>query len=72
MRKAQRPTAAGVRPGWVRDDLFPFRSRFAEFGSMPITTLAVQFWAFCASTSRADGDRWLHPGADGRRSGQSR
>jgi len=30
MRKAQRPTAAGVRPGWVRDDLFPFRSRFTE------------------------------------------
>ena len=25
-----------------------------------------------ASTSRADEDRWLHPGADGRRSGQSR
>jgi hypothetical protein len=44
----------------------------ADFGSMPVTTLAVQFWAFCASTSRADGHRWLDPGADGRRSGQSR
>ena len=30
MRKAQRPNAAGVRPGWVREDLFPFRSRFTE------------------------------------------
>jgi hypothetical protein len=39
---------------------------------MPITMLAVQFWAFCAPTSRAGGDRWLHPGADGRRSGHVR
>src|SRR5215470_16550427 len=34
----------------------------ADFGSMPITTLAIQIWALCASTSLADGDRWLHPG----------
>jgi hypothetical protein len=27
----------------------------ADFGSAPITTLAVQIWAFCASTGRADG-----------------
>ena len=39
---------------------------------MPIMTLAVQIWAFCASTSRADEDRWLHPGDDGRRSGHVR
>ena len=39
---------------------------------MPITTLAIQIWAFCASTSRTGEDRWLHPGADSRRSGQSR
>jgi hypothetical protein len=37
----------------------------ADFSSMPITTLAVQIWAFCASTSRAGGDRWLDLGADG-------
>jgi hypothetical protein len=35
----------------------------ADFGSMPIATLAVRIWAFCASTSRAGGDRWLHRGA---------
>jgi hypothetical protein len=29
---------------------------------MPVTTLAVRIWAFCASTSRAGGDRWLDPG----------
>jgi hypothetical protein len=27
----------------------------ADFGSMPVTTLAVQIRAFCASASRADG-----------------
>jgi hypothetical protein len=43
----------------------------AGFGSMPITMLAVQFWAFCAPTSRA-GTAGLRPGAGGRRSGQSR
>jgi hypothetical protein len=26
---------------------------------MPIMTLAVQMWAFCASAGRADGDRWF-------------
>src|SRR6266576_1397093 len=38
-------------------------------GSAAIKTLAMQFWALCASTSWADGDRWLRPGplpADGR------
>ncbi len=34
----------------------------ADFGSMLITTPAVQIWAFCASACRADGDRGLHPG----------
>ena len=40
----------------------------ADFGSMPITTLAVQIWAFCAPTSRADAVRWLMwPGPMARR-----
>ena len=38
----------------------------ADFGSMSITMMAVRFWAFCAPTMRAGGDRWLRPGADGR------
>jgi len=42
-----------------------------DFGSMPITRLAVRIWAFCASISRAGGDRWLHGGLEGL-SGQSR
>jgi hypothetical protein len=50
----------------------PYPPFCADFGAMPITMLAVQIRAFCASTSRAGGDRWLHPGADGRRSGQRR
>jgi hypothetical protein len=34
----------------------------AGFGSMPVTTLAVRIWAFCAPAGRAGGDRWLDPG----------
>jgi hypothetical protein len=29
---------------------------------MPVTTLAVRIWAFCAPAGRAGGDRWLDPG----------
>ena len=44
------------------------RSACVDFGSMPITTLAVQIWAFCASTGRADEDRWsCAPAASGGR-----
>jgi pimeloyl-ACP methyl ester carboxylesterase len=32
MNMSRRPAAAGARPGWVRNDLFPFRSRFTEVG----------------------------------------
>ena len=44
---------------------------WAEFGLKPITMLAVQLRAFCAPPEPG-GDRGLRPGADGRRSGQSR
>ena len=46
----------------ARMDPRPGRGSGAGSGSMPITTLAVRIRAFCASTRRADGDRWLDPG----------
>jgi hypothetical protein len=42
------------------------------FGSMPITMLAVQFWAFCAPTSRAAGTAGYVLGLMAAGSGQSR
>jgi hypothetical protein len=48
-------------------------SLWADRGSAAIKTLAMRIWALCASTSRADGDRWLRPGPlPAGRSGQSR
>jgi len=42
-----------------------------DFGSMPITRLAVRIWAFCASMSRAGGIAGYMVRLEGR-SGQSR
>src|SRR5262245_34779398 len=68
---ATRPALAVLSDGRGPGSTRAYPPDCADFGSMPITMLAVQLRAFCAPASRT-GTAGLRPGADGRRSGQSR